>query len=134
MYHSCLYSCVRAQCGSLSGGQRAKLELLRSVLLRPACPALLLLDEFFAPLDAASKAAIARALRTACPKSAVFVVYHADREGGEVAGGSGVDAAEADTGEAAGRQDGLCELGGNFFDAILEVRDGRLQAPQRCVR
>ena len=32
-------------CGGLSGGQRAKLELVRAVFLRPACPALLLLDE-----------------------------------------------------------------------------------------
>ena len=32
-------------CGGLSGGQRAKLELVRAVFLQPSCPALLLLDE-----------------------------------------------------------------------------------------
>ena len=121
-------------CGSLSGGQRAKLELLRSVLLRPTCPALLLLDEFFAPLDAASKALITRRLKIACPQSAIFVVYHADREDGEeAADGESTTAAVADV-EPTVRQDGLCELGGSFFDAILEVRDGRLLPPKRCVR
>mmetsp|Transcript_35336 Transcript_35336/g.104775 ORF Transcript_35336/g.104775 Transcript_35336/m.104775 type:complete len:480 (-) Transcript_35336:3-1442(-) len=105
-------------CGALSGGQRAKLELVRSVLLRPVCPRLLLLDEFFAPLSAWSKALVAGRLRAACPDSVVVVVYHPD------------SMPEAGEGEAA---DALCDLaGGAFFDAFMEVRDGKLLPPKPC--
>ena len=50
-------------CSTLSGGQRAKLELISQVFLKPRCPALLLLDEAFAPLDPASKQVVMRRLR-----------------------------------------------------------------------
>ena len=91
---------------------------MRSVLLRPVCPRLLLLDEFFAPLSAWSKALVAGRLRAACPDSVVVVVYHPD------------SMPEAGEGEAA---DALCDLaGGAFFDAFMEVRDGKLLPPKPC--
>merc|ERR1711871_92188 len=68
-------------CGSLSGGQRVKFELVRQVLLPHArgqpCPDLLLLDEIFSPLDPASKAAAQKAIRSACPSSIVLAIFHA---------------------------------------------------------
>ena len=56
-------------CGGLSGGQRAKLELIRSVFLQPVCPPLLMLDEPFAALDAPSRAII---MRTVASSSFLF--------------------------------------------------------------
>ncbi|KAJ8613362.1 hypothetical protein CTAYLR_002268 [Chrysophaeum taylorii] len=69
-------------CGSLSGGQAVKLELARQILL-PAklgfsCPALIMLDESFAPLDPISKRKVQQLLRTTCPEAIVLVIYHAD--------------------------------------------------------
>ena len=52
----------------LSGGQRSKAELLRSVFLRPACPAVLLLDEVFAALDPSAKALVKAELRAFCAR------------------------------------------------------------------
>ncbi|KAL3929551.1 MAG: hypothetical protein SGPRY_001913 [Prymnesium sp.] len=62
----------------LSGGQRAKLELIRTVFLPARCPDLLLLDEVFAPLDPASKALIMRKIKLKCRHSTVLIVYHPD--------------------------------------------------------
>ena len=54
----------------------------------------------------------------ACPDSVVVVVYHPD------------SMPEAGEGEAA---DALCDLaGGAFFDAFMEVRDGKLLPPKPC--
>jgi hypothetical protein len=53
-------------CGSLSGGQRVKLEVLRAVLLPPACPSLLLLDETFGALDPVSKRTLMGRIRSRC--------------------------------------------------------------------
>jgi ABC-type uncharacterized transport system YnjBCD ATPase subunit len=105
-------------CGGLSGGQRAKLELIRSVFLQPSCPSLLLLDEPFAALDAPSKSIIMRKLRAFCPHSVLVVVYHPDHE------------SEASESVAA-----VCNAGGRggFFDAVIEVRDGLLEKPTLCV-
>ncbi|KAL1528771.1 hypothetical protein AB1Y20_010099 [Prymnesium parvum] len=109
-------------CRELSAGQRAKLELIRGVFVRPRCPEVLLLDEVFAPLDPASKAAAMRKLKAFCTDSVVLVVYHPDsaehREAAEQAGAS-VDA--------------LCEAGVDaFFDGVLEVRRGALLPLQSC--
>ena len=107
-------------CATLSGGQRAKLELVRSVLIKPACPPLLLLDEYFAPLDAASKATITRRLRSACASSVVVAVYHPDEEATD-----------------ANSDSELCELGPEdspFFDSVLEVKGGVLLPPRACPR
>ena len=68
-------------CGSLSGGQRVKFELVRQVLLPHrrgvVCPELLLLDEIFSPLDPASKSMTQKALKDACPESVVLAIFHA---------------------------------------------------------
>uniref|UniRef100_A0A7S2DW74 ABC transporter domain-containing protein n=1 Tax=Haptolina brevifila TaxID=156173 RepID=A0A7S2DW74_9EUKA len=84
-------------CGGLSGGQRAKLELIRAVFLRPACPPLLLLDEPFAALDAPSRANIMRKLKTFCRDSVVLVVYHPESEVEEEEKASKPLAAASDT-------------------------------------
>ena len=59
-------------CGSLSGGQRVKFELVRQVLLPHEkgmpCPDLLLLDEIFSPLDPASKAVGAEEYQRRLPR------------------------------------------------------------------
>ena len=102
-------------CGGLSGGQRAKLEVIRSVFLRPSCPKLLLLDEPFAALDATSKAALMRKLRDFCAGSVVIVVYHPEREQQEQ-----------------GTHREICEAQKGFFDAVLEVKAGSLMAPVGC--
>jgi len=69
-------------CGSLSGGQRVKFELVRQVFLPHkrgvVCPELLLLDEIFSPLDPASKATAQKALKDACSASVVLAIFHAE--------------------------------------------------------
>ena len=69
-------------CGSLSGGQRVKFELVRQVLLphklAVPCPDLLLLDEIFSPLDPASKAVAQKSIKDACPSSVVLAIFHAE--------------------------------------------------------
>ncbi len=69
-------------CGSLSGGQRVKFELVRQVLLPHEkdipCPDLLLLDEIFSPLDPASKAVAQKSIKDACPSSIVLAIFHAE--------------------------------------------------------
>lgn len=137
-------------CGGLSGGQRAKLELIRAVFLRPACPAVLLLDEIFAPLDPASKAIVMRKIKSFCSDSIVLAVYHPDSaEDGAPTGKDGVptgseveDQAIASPSERASLQrlkggdasaDELCEAGvGGFFDGVLEVQDGTLLPLRSC--
>jgi len=64
--------------GGLSGGQRVKLEFIRKVFLREACPRILLLDEAFAPLDPRSKSAIQRRLKDFCAGSLILAIYHSD--------------------------------------------------------
>jgi ABC-type nitrate/sulfonate/bicarbonate transport system ATPase subunit len=65
---------------SLSGGQRAKVELIRKVFLRPECPGVLLIDEAFAALDPKSKGVVQTMLRQRCSKSVLLVIYHQDAE------------------------------------------------------
>ena len=104
--------------GSMSGGQRVKLELIRSVFLPGACPDVLLLDEAFAPLDPSSKLLIMRRLRRLCSASLVLVIYHANT--GEV----GTDQAEARALGSADALAGVCsEAGGSFFDGVMQFSD-----------
>ena len=104
--------------GSMSGGQRVKLELIRSVFLPGACPDVLLLDEAFAPLDPSSKLLIMRRLRRLCSTSLVLVIYHANT--GEV----GTDQAKASALGSADALAGVCsEAGGSFFDGVMQFSD-----------
>ena len=113
-------------CATLSGGQRAKLELISQVFLRPRCPALLLLDEAFAPLDPASKALVMRRLRSFCAASLVLVIYHgedADTDGDAadegVVGGGGAPPDEPVASAAAE----ACAVGDGFFDGVVGFSD-----------
>lgn len=123
--------------GTMSGGQRVKLELIRSIFLQDTCPTVLLIDEAFAPLDPASKQLVMRRLRSFCSSSLVLVIYHAEareveaREAAEVevsANGSDGSAAAAvgnkpgvATKDAASNAlSDVCGAGGgSFFDGVV---------------
>lgn len=62
--------------GTLSGGQRGKVEFIRKVFLRENCPKVLLIDEAFAPLDPKSKVLVQRKLKDFCTDSLILVIYH----------------------------------------------------------
>jgi len=62
--------------GSLSGGQRGKVEFIRKVFLHKRCPGVLLIDEAFAPLDPKSKQLVQQKLKDFCADAAVLVIYH----------------------------------------------------------
>ena len=131
-------------CGGLSGGQRVKLELLRSVFLRAACPALLLLDETFGALDPASKRSLMLRLRKTCARSVILVIYHADAsvegegEAREETTSAEKEEAEEEGGgrtiqegaRAAQEQAELCALG--FFDGVVAFSDGQVQLARHC--
>lgn len=124
---------------AMSGGQRIKLELIRSILLRDACPAVLLLDEAFAPLDPASKLYVMRRLRSFCSESLVLVIYHADaRESEADEAEAGVDDADVNSAAVDERSDAerasipsrgsaladVCSAGGgSFFDGVMHFSD-----------
>ena len=65
------------------------------------CPALLLLDEIFAPLDPTSKAVVSRKLASACAHSMILAIYNPDTEG------SDGDAAD------------VCDAGVGFFEGVV---------------
>eukprot|EP00510_Aplanochytrium_minuta_P006698 CAMPEP_0184031842 /NCGR_PEP_ID=MMETSP0955-20130417/2558_1 /TAXON_ID=627963 /ORGANISM="Aplanochytrium sp, Strain PBS07" /LENGTH=456 /DNA_ID=CAMNT_0026317705 /DNA_START=349 /DNA_END=1719 /DNA_ORIENTATION=+ len=69
--------------GSLSGGQQAKVEMVRKVFQLESCPKLLLLDEAFAAIDPISKVKVFEMLKSFCcdKGSTVLVIYHADGKG-----------------------------------------------------
>jgi len=131
----------------MSGGQRAKLELIRSVFLRNVCPDVLLLDEVFAPLDSASKLLIMRRLRRFCSTSLVLVIYHADaREAAasserlDESAATARDVAQGSTRAAGSTPSELadvCSAGsGSFFDGVVRfASDGNVTfdpATDRC--
>eukprot|EP00928_Gymnodinium_smaydae_P098469 TRINITY_DN9162_c3_g4_i1.p1 TRINITY_DN9162_c3_g4~~TRINITY_DN9162_c3_g4_i1.p1 ORF type:complete len:858 (-),score=205.56 TRINITY_DN9162_c3_g4_i1:103-2676(-) len=64
----------------LSGGQRCKLELIRQVFLRKACPRIVLIDEAFAPLDPESRQVVQTRLRDFCRNSLLLVIHHSDAQ------------------------------------------------------
>lgn len=128
-------------CGTLSGGQRAKLDLLSQVFLRPSCPALLLLDEAFAPLDPASKALVMRRLRSFCAHSLVLVIYHGDdaddgadsEEAPAAQGQADASTQTAAPAAAASSEAEVCAVGDGFFDGIVGFSDdGDVTLVQRC--
>ena len=137
-------------CGTLSGGQRAKLDLIAQVFLRAACPAVVLLDEAFAPLDPASKALVMRQLRESCPASLVLVIYHGDEtgddeeaEGAGAAAETGGDTVAAEGAAAAAAVGGggnsttaiseVCAVGDGFFDGVVRFGDdGNVTVAAMC--
>ena len=90
----------------MSGGQRSKVELTRTVFLKEQCPHVLLVDETMAPLDPRSKALVMAKLKAFCRGSVVIVIYHTD-VGREVEGESG-NVVE-------------CVPSNDFFDANIHV-------------
>jgi hypothetical protein len=139
---------------AMSGGQRIKLELIRSVFLAEICPEIVLLDEAFAPLDALSKQLVMRRLRSFCSSSLVIVIYHteakalddhdepASRTGTGTASRADVAAERTGTSwlgrmlgttrrrQTADEVDGravadACEAGsGQFFDGVVQYNRG----------
>lgn len=71
----------------LSGGQRVKAELVARLFRHSECPAVLLLDESFAPLDPLSRQLVMTKIKSFCRKSVVLVIYHSDDNSGCVSGG-----------------------------------------------
>lgn len=130
-------------CATLSGGQRVKFELMRSIFLRERCPAVLLLDETFAALDPGSKATVMRRIQQWCTSSLVLAIFHSDRDGDHEGGPppfaeqgapdeareeGGVTARPAEA-EGGGQAAALCEVGGTvpFFSGVLAFGgDGRV--------
>ena len=121
---------------AMSSGQRIKLELIRSIFLREACPEVLLLDEALAPLDPWSKQYVMRRLRSFCSESLVLVIYHADpreEETGEVEAGVDDTGAAVDedsvtknvssSSRGSARADVCGAGGGSFFDGMMHFSD-----------
>lgn len=134
---------------AMSGGQRIKLELIRSVFLAEICPEIVLLDEAFAPLDALSKQLVMRRLRSFCSRSLVIVIYHTeakaldDHDEPAACPGNASRAAERTGTSWLGRMLGTtrrrptadeveghavadaCEAGsGQFFDGVVQYNRG----------
>jgi ABC-type lipoprotein export system ATPase subunit len=61
---------------SLSGGQIAKIELIKHVFLKEHCPKLLLIDEALSSLDNVAKNTIYDKLKIHCKESIVIVTHH----------------------------------------------------------
>jgi len=118
----------------LSGGQKSKVELVRKVFLAERCPAVLLIDETFAPLDPDSKNLVMQKLKTFCRHSIVLVIYHADVKkniegstGSSNGNGSGSNGSSSSTSEDPNGDDDLaCVESSNFFDNNIHVENGSL--------
>ena len=101
----------------MSGGQRSKVELTRTVFLKDQCPHVLLVDETMAPLDPRSKALVMRKLKAFCAGSVVIVIYHTDV--GRETPGEGGDFVE-------------CVPSNNFFDANIHVENKAINIRPVC--
>ena len=106
--------------GELSGGQQSKIEFMRNVFLREKCPAILLIDEAFAPLDPTSKRLVQGKIKASCRDSVILVIYHAD-----AAGGSGDDGVGngGDVGAGADKRECI-DSQAAFFDKELHFDKG----------
>ena len=102
----------------LSGGQKSKVELVRKVFLREACPSVLLVDETMAPLDPTSKSQVMSQIKSFCHSSVVLVIYHTDV-------GRGL------TGDDDGELE-ECVPSNDFFDHNLHVQNKHLMTRPVC--
>jgi ATPase subunit of ABC transporter with duplicated ATPase domains len=102
---------------NMSGGQRSKVELTRTVFLKDHCPDVLLVDETMAPLDPRSKALVMGKLKNFCAGSVVIVIYHTD-VGREIEGMEG----------------GVieCVPSNDFFDANIHVENKLIHIRPVC--
>ena len=79
------FTMLRIRFAALSGGQKSKAELVRSVFFSGTCPKVLLVDETLAPLDPVSKRGVMAKLKEFCRDSLMLVIYHSDSgDGAEV--------------------------------------------------
>lgn len=100
----------------LSGGQKSKVELVRTVFLRDSCPDVLLVDETMAPLDPASKELVMSKLKTFCANSIIIVIYHTDVGQGKEIEGKLVD----------------CVRSNDFFDKNIHLEKGIVHLRETC--
>ena len=100
----------------LSGGQKSKVELVRTVFLRDRCPDVLLIDETMAPLDPASKELVMSKLKKFCAKSIIIVIYHTDVGQGKEVEGKIVD----------------CVRSNDFFDKNIHLEKGVVHIRDTC--
>ena len=102
--------------GELSGGQKSKVELVRTVFLRERCPEVLLIDETMAPLDPASKEVVMSKLKNFCADSIVIVIYHTDVGQGKEVEGKRVD----------------CVQSNDFFTMNIHLEKGIVHLRETC--
>jgi energy-coupling factor transporter ATP-binding protein EcfA2 len=100
----------------LSGGQKSKVELVRTVFLREKCPDVLLVDETMAPLDPASKELVMSKLKSFCSESIIIVIYHTDVGQGKEIEGKLVD----------------CVRSNEFFDKNIHLEKGIVHLRDTC--
>lgn len=100
----------------LSGGQKSKVELVRTVFLRQHCPDVLLVDETMAPLDPASKELVMAKLKLFCGESVIIVIYHTDVGQGKDVEGKWVD----------------CVPSNDFFQKNIHLERGIVHVRETC--
>ena len=100
----------------LSGGQKSKVELVRTVFLRDSCPDVLLVDETMAPLDPASKELVMAKLKLFCSGSIIIVIYHTDVGQGKDVNGTIVD----------------CVPSNDFFGKNIHLDKGMIHIRETC--
>jgi len=100
----------------LSGGQKSKVELVRTVFLRESCPDVLLVDETMAPLDPASKELVMAKLKLFCSESIIIVIYHTDVGQGKEVDGKLVE----------------CVPSNDFFNKNIHLEKGMIHIRETC--
>jgi energy-coupling factor transporter ATP-binding protein EcfA2 len=100
----------------LSGGQKSKVELVRTVFLREKCPDVLLVDETMAPLDPSSKQLVMAKLKNFCEESIIIVIYHTDVGQGKEVEGMRVD----------------CVPSNEFFNKNIHLEKGIVHVRDTC--